>query len=211
MLDVQRLREVDGCLTSEGRDVSNVTDAAMLLDRPLSLFGNDGPISVVDLSRKEANRLLIEWDHDLGPCDRPFAQDQWGLVVLGRVVSLVVTASTVSPTVTDEQGMVWPRNNLAELARICTDPSKRWATRPMLRLWREVLGPLWAGWPVRMAVSYASPGKAGHIYRHDGWTFVRKCKPASPGKGSTWAKGSVTDDIGDGCKSLWVYRYEEAT
>lgn len=180
-------------------------------ERPASLFGwSDDPVRVIDLSRAEGNDLLTRWGHDLGPCNRPFGQDQWGLVVNGSMVSMAVTASTVSSTLEDERGMTWGRKQLGELARICSHPDHSWATRPMLRLWRCVLVHRWAGWPVQMAVSYASPGKAGHIYRHDGWTLVRVCKPASPGKGSTWAKGSATDAIGDGRKTLWVYRYEEA-
>lgn len=170
------------------------------------------PVAVEAISRPEANRLLTGWDHPLGPCDRPFGQDHWLLMVGGQVCSLAVTASTVSPTVTDETGHVWRRKQLVELARIATHPLHRWSTRVMLRLWREHLARTeWRHWTPDAVVSYALPGKQGHIYRTDGWTKVRKGKKASPGKGSTWATGSAADEIGDGRKTLWMYRYGEAS
>lgn len=79
----------------------------------------------------------------------------------------------------------------------------------MLRLWREVLVFEWQSWRPAAAVSYSTPGKAGDIYRFDGWSFVRKVKKAGVGKSSTWSKGSATDVIGDGRKGLWIYRYEQ--
>ena len=66
---------------------------------------------------------------------------------------------------------------------------------------------MWKHWPVDMAVSYATPGKKGDIYRFDGWTFVRRVGQANPGATSTWSKPSQTDLIGDGIKGLWVYRF----
>ena len=187
-----------------------MADVRMSEGPPPTLFGSTGPISVEALSRKDGNALLARWGHILGPCNRPFGQQQWGLVVLGEVVSVAISASTVSSTVTDEHGMVWTRPQIIELARICSAPGGGWATRPMLRLWRSVLGPqMWPHWPVSMAVSYATPGKKGDIYRFDGWRRVRTCKPSSPGKTSTWSKPSATDAIGDGRKTLWVFRYQD--
>lgn len=177
-----------------------------LAARPVGLFGLD-PVCTVAVDRADANGLLVEWGHELGPCDRPFRQDHWVLAVDGRPVSVAITASTVSPTITDDEAhasRVWPRGELAELARICSAPGEAWATRVTLRLWREVLSRRWC-WEPKLLVSYSTPGKAGHIYRHDGWRFVRWCRPAQPGKGSTWATGSPTDARADGRKGLWVY------
>lgn len=176
----------------------------------LTLFGEVCPIRVVRLTRARCNQLLIDWCHELGACDRPFGQDQWGLVVGDRITSVAVSASIISPTVTDATGSVWPRSRAVELARICTRPGENWATRPMLRLWRAVLVHEWEHWPVDLAVSYATPGQVGHIYRHDGWTRVRQVKRSSPGATSTWSKPSATDVIGDGRKTLWTYKYERS-
>ena len=172
-----------------------------------NLFDATRPISVVHLSPHDGNQFLAEWPHVLGPCNRPFGQEFWGLEVAGRMVSVAVSASTVSSTVTDGDGVQWQRSQLVELARICSRPGEGWATRPMLRLWRSVLAPMWKHWPVDMAVSYATPGKKGDIYRFDGWTFVRRVRQSNPGATSTWSKPSQTDLIGDGTKGLWVYRF----
>ena len=97
---------------------------------------------------------------------------------------------------------------MVELARIGSDPNEKWATRPMLRLWREVLAQTWTHWPVKAVISYGMPGLAGNIYRFDGWRLVRICKKASPGK-SSWSGVSKTDSLADGRKSLWIFRYAE--
>jgi hypothetical protein len=115
----------------------------------------------------------------------------------------------VSPTVRDEDGTEWPRNRVVELARIARHPDERWVLRPMLRLWREVLAFEWPHWDFGLAVSYALPGRSGDLYRFDGWTRVREVKRSSPGAGSTWAKPSASDAIGDGRKTLWIYRYDQ--
>lgn len=167
------------------------------------------PIAVEQLAKADCNRLLTAWEHPLEACNRPFGQDFWGLMVAGVPLAVAVTTSTVSSTLTDERGEVWPRKQMVELARIARSPAARWAMRPLLRLWREVLVVQWSHWPVGLAVSYALPGTTGEMYRHDGWTFVRWVKPSSPGKGSTWAKASRSDTIADGRKGLWIWRYAD--
>lgn len=167
-------------------------------------LGPPAVAAMVPLSRTEANRLLTDWGHTLGPCHRPFAQYHHALIVHGRPVSLAVSASLVSPTVTDETGTTWPRSRCVEQARLCTRPGDNWATRVMLRLWRELVAPTWPA--AGLYVAYATPGTPGHIYRTDGWTRVREVRPARPGKGSTWSTSSATDRIGDGRKTLWIYR-----
>lgn len=169
----------------------------------------DYPVRVERLEKAEANAYLSSWEHPLEGSNRPFGQDFWGLVVLDAIVAVAVTASTVSSTLTDEKGQEWPRKQMVELSRIARSPAAPWAMRPMLRLWREALVDRWVHWSVGMAVSYALPGTTGELYRHDGWTFVRWVKPSSPGKGSTWAKPSRSDAIGDGRKGLWVWRYAD--
>lgn len=171
-----------------------------------SLLGE--PVAVVEIDRKEAAALCIEWEHPLGGCDRPFGQDQWALCVEGAPVACAITASIVSPTLRDETDRTWGRVGVAELARIARAPGAPWSMRVMLRLWREVLVHRWSHWPVEMAVTYQLPGTSGHLYGFDGWTRVRSVKKASPGRGSTWAKPSATDSIADGEKTLWVYHYE---
>lgn len=174
------------------------------------LFPATPSVSIEAIDKADANRLLVAWEHPLGACERPFGQDFHVMIAKGRAAAVTVTTSTVSSTLRDEQGVTWPRKQMVELARIARSPEDRWAMRPMLRLWREVLAHEWTHWPFGLAASYALPGTSGNIYRFDGWTKVREVKRSSPGKGSTWAKPSATDVIGDGRKTLWIYRYERA-
>lgn len=175
-----------------------------VVDYPPSLFG-DSLVRVEPVERADCNALLVAWHHELGPCDRPFGQDHWLLIVAGRPVALAVSSSIVSPTLRDETGRTWPRSHVLELARIARHPDEPWTLRVMLRLWREALAPEWSHWTPGLLASYALPGRTGDLYRFDGWTRVRKVKRASPGAGSTWAKGSKADAVGDGRKTLWVY------
>ena len=164
-----------------------------------------GPIMSVDLVKlAEANALLTLWDHPLDACNRPFGSMSHVLSIEGQPVAVTVAASTVSSTVAGYQ-----RRQVVELARIARSPEHPWAMRPMLRLWRADLAQRWAYWPVSAAVSYSLPGTKGDIYRFDGWRFVKHVKRSSPGKGSTWAKPSASDVIGDGIKGLWIYDYPE--
>lgn len=165
-------------------------------------------LSIRQVSRATANVWLNQWMHPLGPCDRPFGQEQWGMFVRGKPVAVAITASIVSPSIRDEQQIEWPRNEVVELARIGRSLSAPWAMRPMLRLWREVFATEWAHWTPQLAVSYALPGYSGNIYRFDGWTKVRVVKRSAPGKSSTWSKASATDQIGDGRKTLWAWHFD---
>ena len=82
----------------------------------------------------------------------------------------------------------------------------------MLRLWRDYLaqdfrlGPDWQETAPKVAVSYALPGKAGNVYRFDGWIPLGARKPW--GGGATWSGPSVANRIADGVKSLWAYAYD---
>lgn len=157
------------------------------------------------VSLHQANGLLVHWCHDLGPCERPFGAEGWVLEVAGRPVSVAISASTVSSTVAG-----FERGEVVELARICSAPDARWATRPMLRLWREVAGPAWHYWPVQAAVSYSTKGKTGNLYRFDGWTLVTDRAGAPSGPNATWATYRDPDHPAHGRKKLWLWRYDEA-
>jgi hypothetical protein len=77
----------------------------------------------------------------------------------------------------------------------------------MLRLWREVCAPKWAGWQVRVAVSYShNAHHRGDLYRFDGWERVRDDCGSSGG--GTWSTARTGDDARSGNKSLWLWRYE---
>jgi hypothetical protein len=151
----------------------------------------------------EANRLLTDWGHYLGPCRRPFGTQAWLLDVAGTPISVAISASTVSTTAAG-----YPRLQLVELARLCTNPDHRWATRPMLRLWREIAGPAWPYWPVHAAIAYSANGRHdGGLYRFDGWTRVRSDAGHPSGPGATWSTYRDPDHPAAGAKTLWLWEY----
>jgi hypothetical protein len=162
-----------------------------------------GPIGFAQITRREANLLLEAWRHPLGAYKRPFGYQAWAMVVDGLPVAVVVSGSAVSCRVHDDLR----RDNVVELARIARSDAHPRALRAVLRLWTDYLAQRWtdAYWPIRAAVSYALPGKAGNLYRFDGWTDLGLRKPS--GGGGTWSQRPKAVDIADGRKRLFVYRY----
>ena len=150
----------------------------------------------------EANELLDEWGHYLGPCLRPFHQEGWMLTVGARPISVAVSASAVA---TDTAG--YHRSRLVELARLCSAPTDSWATRVMLRLWREALAPAWESWPPEAAIAYSQNARHdGRIYRFDGWTKVSD-RAGESGGGGAWTRPRGSADAARGRKTLWLWRY----
>lgn len=170
--------------------------APRLFDVPVAGF-HEVPIG-------EANDLVVSFAHNLGPCRRPFRQQGWTLEVAGRPVAVAISASTVSDTVVDELGREWRRTELVECARLA---GERWATRIMLRMWREVFARAWPDWPVGAAISYSQNARhGGELYRFDGWTRVRTDAGTSRG-GGAWSRPRYSSDAALGPKSLWIWRY----
>lgn len=160
---------------------------------------------ITQIAVADANRLLIAWGHRLGECNRPFRTEAFALEVDGEPVSIALSASTVSDTVD-----VYRRGEVVELARLCSAPTARWATRVMIRLWREVAAPRWMSWPVVAAISYQQNAHyRGDIYRFDGWTKVRSDVGKSTG-GGAWSRKRYAGDAVLGSKSLWVWRYVDS-
>lgn len=119
----------------------------------------------------------------------------------GQIVGVATSGSTVSATCADLS-----RYEVVELARLATDPAYRWATRVVLRLWRELAPAAWAvtyreHWPViRAVVSYSNETRhKGDIYRFDGWRKVG-VKRGSTG-GGTYTNKQPRED-----KALWIYQ-----
>lgn len=168
------------------------------------------PISVVRVEKKVANGILERWgDHPLGPCNRLFGFEAYVLLASGEPCALAIGASTVSATMGKRLATLH-RYNVVELARIARAPEHRHAMRPMLRLWREYVAPLWPQAQPRWkelaaAVSYQLPGTRGDIYRFDGWRCVGEVKPS--GGGGTWSSKPVVNEIDDENKKLWVWEY----
>jgi hypothetical protein len=157
------------------------------------------PLATFDaIEQEQADTACAAWGHYLGACDRPFGLQWFGLFVAGDLVSVAVSASTVSGSCGG-----WPRDQVVELARLVTRPSDRWATRVCLRLWRELAPRCWRYWRVRACVSYQSAIRhSGNVYRFDGWTRVAELEGS--GGGGTWSTPKERER-----KVLWVYELPE--
>lgn len=157
---------------------------------------------VLPIEIDQANALLIQWGHKLGPVNRPFRQEAYALEVDGQPVSVAVSGSIVSATVAG-----YRRTEVVELTRLCSDPAHSWATRVLLRLWRELLAPRWDCWPVRAAISYShNTMHRGDLYRFDGWEKGRGDCGSSGG--GAWSRQRYATDAVRGSKTVWVWRYD---
>ena len=170
--------------------------------------GNSDPVFFAPINKKQANELIAAWgSHPLGIYNRKFGYQAWGLAVDGVAAAVAISGSTVG---TSAAG--YNRFACVDLARIARNPDPKHAgiMRVMLRLWRDYLAVKWADryWPVDAAVSYALPGKAGNLYRFDGWTKYGTVKarrgPQSP---HSWSGPSRAQGIADEIMAVWYYDY----
>lgn len=126
------------------------------------------PLATFDkIDLQDANRLLVEWQHKMGPLERGNSQAQHchALFVHGEPIAIATTSSLIREHVGGGLSHI-DRSNGVELSRICA--GQRWACRVVLRLWREAVFP---GLGVQYAVSYQDADMhSGNLYRFDGWT-----------------------------------------
>ena len=157
-------------------------------------------VGLVPIQVDDANRLLADWGHRLGPINRPFTMQAFALEVDGRPVSVAVSASTVSNTVAGLK-----RTEVVECARLCS--AVPWANRIMLRLWREVCAPRWPDWVPVAAVSYSQNAHhSGDLYRFDGWHKMSATAGTRSG-GGAWTRKRYATDAVLGPKTLWLWPY----
>lgn len=119
----------------------------------------------IDLS--EANSLLIQWGHKMGPLRRG-NQGGWchALSHEGRPVALTTASYLISPRVGGAHHLT--RENTLELSRLCAERSG--LCRVALRLWREFV---FQSLPFEWAMSYQDADlHNGNTYRFDGWKMV---------------------------------------
>lgn len=139
------------------------------------------------VDRATANRLLVEWDHKMGPIRRPdFTIDaHHALFHHGEPVALASCGETVREVV-GKTGI--RRDQVVELVRLCA--ARRDLCRVMLRLWREMVFPDVARVHGRtLAVSYQDRAlHTGDTYRFDGWLAIGKGGGGGPDS-RTGAKG----------------------
>ncbi|WP_126975554.1 hypothetical protein [Frigidibacter oleivorans] len=128
-------------------------------------------VHVEAIDRLTLNRLLVEWNHKMGPLERPkFALEaNYALYHNGVSVAVIATSETVREVV-GQTGL--RRDECIELARLCA--CRPHICRVMLRVWREfIFPPLAAVHRRQVAVSYQDADlHNGQTYRFDGWTMI---------------------------------------
>lgn len=156
------------------------------------------------IPNKDANKLLVDWEHKLGPCYRPFRTESFAFFIREEPVAVAMSCSIVHGPI---EG--YTTENLVELARLAS--SNKWSNRIMIRGWRELFAPLYAGWKIKAAVSYSHNAlHGGNTYRTDGWRKVCD-KRGTDGKGGNWGrrgKGYKNTAL-HGKKTLWIWEYTE--
>lgn len=119
-----------------------------------------------EISLADANGLLSDWGHRMGPLLRgnSGALHCHALLVHGAPIGLACTSSLIRECVGGGLGHL-TRANTIELSRLCA--AEPWACRVVLRLWRELVFP---GTGAQAAVSYQDAKMhTGNTYRFDGW------------------------------------------
>jgi hypothetical protein len=126
---------------------------------------------IEQIDRAELNRLLEAWHHRMGAYTRPTYsfEAHHALFRNGEPVAVTAAGETVRETV-GNTGI--PRSSCVELVRLCSPGI--FLSRPMLRLWRELIFPsIAAVHRRRIAVSYQDEAlHSGNLYRFDGWIEI---------------------------------------
>lgn len=163
-------------------------------------------VALSSISNDHANELLVKWEHKLGPCNRPFRTESFGLFINDEPVAVAMSCSIVHGPVAG-----YETKQVVELARLCA--SNAWCNRVMLRLWREVCAPRYKCWTPEAVVSYSHNGlHKGSLYRNDGWEKVKEdC--GTDGKGGNWGRrgDGYKNTALHGKKTLWVFRYPKVS
>jgi len=120
----------------------------------------------IDLA--EANRLLSEWGHKMGPLERGNESGvHYALRHEGSPVAVAMSSSLIRECVGGgNQHMT--RDNTIELSRLCA--ARPGLCRVALRLWREFVFP---NIGKAYAISYQDADMhSGNTYRFDGWQRI---------------------------------------
>ena len=115
-----------------------------------------------------ANRMLVEWGHKMGSCDRPAGYGLWchALFYERQPVSVTIATTLIRDAVGGGHDMALDRSNCIELSRLCA--ARPGLCRVALRLWREFVFPSLG---YEYAISYQDADlHSGLTYRFDGWT-----------------------------------------
>jgi hypothetical protein len=123
------------------------------------------------ISLPEANRLLVQWEHKMGPCIRGNGRNWAHALIHERIpVAVTITSALIRETVGGANFL--NRENCIELSRLCA--VRPGLCRVALRLWREFVFPH-LGYDY--AISYQDADiHNGNTYRFDGWQRISRAR-----------------------------------
>lgn len=125
-------------------------------------------VTFEEISKDEANYLLIKWSHKMGPLNRGKQPGlHYALLDNGNPVALTSQSTLIAPVVGGGCNYM-TRDNTIELSRLCAE--RPGLCRVALRLWREFVFPL-TGYEYAMSYQDADLHN-GNTYRFDGWKRV---------------------------------------
>lgn len=123
-------------------------------------------VSFDAIDRAELNRCLVEWQHKMGPWERPANFPEWfhGLRHDGELVAVLAAAALIR-----ERCAGLTRDEAIDLGRVCA--ARPALNRAAVRLWREFVFPALTksnGQPWVISYQDAVMHNGG-LYRFDGW------------------------------------------
>jgi hypothetical protein len=164
--------------------------------------GEGDPLFFAKITKDQANELLVAFGHPLGPFNRPFGYQAWGLAIEGpgsrrRGVRLNRRR--------DRRRLQAPPGCRPRPDRTPPGPSGDHAGHapPVAGLPGATLGLL--GRASAGCSLVRTPWQGGDLYRFDGWRKYGDCKPWAGG--GNWSKPSKANTMADGIKSLYYYEY----
>lgn len=142
------------------------------------------------------NAACKEWQHYLGPCNRPYGMIGFGLFFHGQLVAVAMSAFLVKASIYG-----FDRTRTVECARLCTIPGSPQWTRVALRCYRETAIAAWPYCAADAIISYAQKDRhTGDVYRFDGWAKVTDTRASKVGPKSNRSSGRAIH-----AKSLWCW------
>lgn len=126
------------------------------------------PVTFEEVSLEVANRCLTDWQHKMGPLERPNAAGcHYALMHEGRPVAVAMMSTLIRECVGGGNQHL-TRDNACELSRLCAE--RAGLCRVALRLWREFVFPSLG---YSSAISYQDADMhSGNTYRFDGWRRI---------------------------------------
>lgn len=156
------------------------------------------PIASLEaIDRGELNRRLVQWDHRMGPWERPSYREVFhALCHHGEPIAVTAAGDLIRETCAGLD-----RSQAFELGRLCA--ARPDLCRAMLRLWRELIFPSLCrahGWS--WVVSYQDAAMhSGNLYRFDGWTKLGESRSGTDARSGRKGRSKV----------IWGWQAREAT